>query len=612
MKTDKNMKNLLLLLLFSHNIYSQDIAFVPQVKDWGTYLPSLTTIYNYPYTNFLPLNLNNRNDLILAWIVNENDDNLELINNWMTANSHQSITAGTNDALVCSFAEDGTLNWATYLGGGEKEELKASVVLDADDNIYIVGTTKSNTGIATAGAFQTEHTNYHLPPAYVDMGGISIEVVPAKLLSNYFISKFNSEGNMLWSTYFSGDKGSELYNFKPFIGNTGIYISGRTLSSQNFATAGSLQPNWPENVPSEPNESSFIVSIPFVAKFSFSGELLWCSYTHNIGAGIANIDANDNIYLFYDQNTASVGEIHPQALTKLSSDGGSIIETIPFTPETTYQNIYNDAVGNFYFFGKTSSTTIGTAGTFNPTRNTFFNTEPFVEKYDSNMNKLWGTYLTRDNPEYSGLNNTDIISVSDSGEMFFSGEVKTNGLSTSEVYQENLESLSNNYAMKLNTDGALEWFTYHGGNAVTIRGSGVFSNNSWFVTGTTESLDSSGITTTNGLIPEVNTIQPVNGHRAYLARLIPNQELSTTSFRNPQVLVYPNPAKEKLTVMSTHLFSAKTKLEIYDSLGQKISEHTGTSANLNSIDVSALSQGMYFLKITDGNLLKQTVKFVKE
>ncbi len=76
--------------------------------------------------------------------------------------------------------------------GGEKEELKASVILDADDNIYIVGTTKSNTGIATAGAFQTAHTNYYLPPAYVDMGGISIEVIPAKLLSNYFISKFNS------------------------------------------------------------------------------------------------------------------------------------------------------------------------------------------------------------------------------------------------------------------------------------------------------------------------------------------------------------------------------------------------------------------------------------
>ena len=316
--------------------------------------------------------------------------------------------------------------------------------------------------------------------------------------------------------------------------------------------------------------------------------------------------------MFYDLNTASIGEIHPQAITKLSSDGDSIIETIPFTSETTYQNIYNDAVGNFYFFGKTSSTTIGTAGTFNPTRNTFFNVEPFVEKYDSNMNKLWGTYLTRDNPEYSGLNNTDIISVSDSGEMFFSGEAKTNGLSTSEVYQENLESLSNNYAMKLNTDGALEWFTYHGGNAVTTLGSGAIGNNSWFVTGTTESLDSSGVTTTNGLIPEVNTIQPVNGHRAYLARLIPNQELSTTSFRNPQVLVYPNPAKEKLTVMSTHLFSAKTKLEIYDSLGKKISEQKGISANVNSIDVSSLSQGMYFLKITDGKLLDQTIKFVKE
>lgn len=120
--------------LFSTSSFSQTTPFIPQVKDWGTYLPSLTTIYNTPSTNLVPLNLNNRNDLILTWIVNENDENLELINNWMTANSHQSITAGINDALLCSFSEDGTLNWATYLGG-EKEELKASVYMSGF-NVY--------------------------------------------------------------------------------------------------------------------------------------------------------------------------------------------------------------------------------------------------------------------------------------------------------------------------------------------------------------------------------------------------------------------------------------------------------------------------------------------
>ena len=597
--------------LLSTNSFSQTTPFVPQVKDWGTFLPINSGIpVSTAAYNFRPV-IDTRNSAILTGIINENDPNSVIINNWMNTDSHQSVSAGANDAILYSIAQNGTLNWATYLGG-EKDEIRADIVLDADDNIYVSGTTNSSTGIATEGAFQTAHTNYYLPPLYVNMGGISVQVAPAKILHNFFLAKFNSEGNLLWSTYFSGDKGSEHHILKPFVGNSGIYISGRTMSSQNLATAGSLQPNWPENVPTEPNESSFIAAIPFVAKFSFSGELLWCTYTHNIGPGIANIDANDNIYLFFEDSIASEGEIHPQALTKLSSNGDSILETIPFTPETTYQNIFHDAFGNLYFFGRTSSATIGTAGTFNPTRNTFFNVEPFVEKYDSNMNKLWGTYLTRDNPEFSGLNRADIISVSDSGEMFFSGEVKTNGLSTSEVYQENLESLSNNYAMKLNTDGALEWFTYHGGNAVTTLGSGAIGNNSWFVTGTTESLDSSGITTPNGLIPEVNTLQPLNGHRAYLARLIPNQELSTTSFGDSQVLVYPNPAKEKLTVMSTHLFSAKTKLEIYDSLGKKISEHKGISANVNSIDVSALSQGMYFLKITDGKLWQQTIKFVKE
>lgn len=171
--------------LLSTNSFSQSTPFVPQVKDWGTYVPINSGVHvSTAAYNFRPI-IDTRNSAILTGIINENDPNSVIINNWMNTDSHQSVSAGANDAILYSIAQNGTLNWATYLGG-EKDEIRADIVLDADDNIYVSGTTNSSTGIATEGAFQTAHTNYYLPPLYVNMGGISVQVIPAKILHNFF------------------------------------------------------------------------------------------------------------------------------------------------------------------------------------------------------------------------------------------------------------------------------------------------------------------------------------------------------------------------------------------------------------------------------------------
>lgn len=72
-----------------------------------------------------------------------------------------------------------------------------------------------------------------------------------------------------------------------------------------------------------------------------------------------------------------------------------------------------------------------------------------------------------------------------------------------------------------------------------------------------------------------------------------------------QKAVYPNPAKETLNIDSYFDFQ---KIEILNYLGQKVYETTSSSLE---IDISELYNGVYILKIHDGNKTR-SVKFLKQ
>ena len=72
----------------------------------------------------------------------------------------------------------------------------------------------------------------------------------------------------------------------------------------------------------------------------------------------------------------------------------------------------------------------------------------------------------------------------------------------------------------------------------------------------------------------------------------------------PQITVYPNPTNYELRIMNYELKDNEV-VQIFDVTGKTVlTTHYST---LNTIDVSSLSQGIYFLKIDN-----QTVKFIKK
>lgn len=89
---------------------------------------------------------------------------------------------------------------------------------------------------------------------------------------------------------------------------------------------------------------------------------------------------------------------------------------------------------------------------------------------------------------------------------------------------------------------------------------------------------------------------------------IQNQFLSVDEIGALEFIVYPNPANDKLTIKTKDL-SAEAKAEIHNSLGQLV--YSAQISGENTIDLSSFSQGLYFVKVIDGNK-SETKKIIKK
>lgn len=158
--------------------------------------------------------------------------------------AQQTVYGGQQDAFLAKFSPTGARLWSTYYGGPDQEsEGSASVAIDATNNVYLVASTYSNTGIATAGAFQT-----------VNAGG-----------GDNLLAKFNDAGTLQWATY-QGGSGWEYYPTVTTNSSGQVLLASSTYSNSGINTAGGFQA-----VNTGGSEG-------VLAKFSGGGAMLWSSY----------------------------------------------------------------------------------------------------------------------------------------------------------------------------------------------------------------------------------------------------------------------------------------------------------------------------------------------
>jgi gliding motility-associated-like protein len=188
-----------------------------------------------------------------------------------TAGAYKTINTATGNynTFVAKFNSNASaLLWGTYYGG-IGPDWNYSMAIDSIDNVFIVGTTKSTTGISTPGAYQV-----NLAGGY-----------------DGYVAKFDSSGAaLLWGTYYGGTA-VDTAGIIMLDATDNVYIAGMTQSSSGIATPGAYKTNYTGG-----NNGNV-----FIAKLNSSGSaLLWGTYYGGNGRdfpGGVRMDAQHNIYV---------------------------------------------------------------------------------------------------------------------------------------------------------------------------------------------------------------------------------------------------------------------------------------------------------------------------
>ena len=403
--------------------------------------------------------------------------------------------------------------WGTYYGGSNFE-FPYEILVDQQDGILIIGSTKSLTNIATAGSYQSTYNGdwMNLFIAKFNINGerlwgtytpiyefnnsrtmaldfdsnlymASRQVVSTNLATpgayqtvknSYFdtyLMKYSNQGFLVWATYYGGNQNELIHSICADSLNN-VYIVGSTNSTNAFSSSGAYQEtNLSTNADSQEG---------FIAKFSPSGQRIWGTYfggDKNDVITSCSISDDDFLYIVGRSNSTgnimatpgtylptNTGNMNSGFLAKFSLDGARVWGTYLGV------NVFGDNLiikgDDFYFWGLTTNETIGTPGTYfenltihpdsqfgNPV-----NFNSFIMKFNvETQQKTWSTYFFELISE---------VIVNEFGDVYFCGDTKiTQGITTPNAYVETTQiNIRENFVVKLNNQGQQIWGTYYSGN----------------------------------------------------------------------------------------------------------------------------------------------------
>ncbi len=135
---------------------------------------------------------------------------------------------GITDGFIAKFDASGNRLWCTYLGG-ENSEHVSNITLSQQGYLYVCGSTRSGTNIASPGA-------------EIDTHDTTMDY------SIGFLAKFDTSGNRIWSTYLGGngifDRFSDIKTTThELTGEENVFIYGRA-GSTDLGTSGTYSPSY--------------------------------------------------------------------------------------------------------------------------------------------------------------------------------------------------------------------------------------------------------------------------------------------------------------------------------------------------------------------------------
>jgi hypothetical protein len=336
-------------------------------------------------------------------------------------NAYQSIFGGgIDDIYIAKFSSSGSLRWSTYLGGSGDFDIGYSIAVAGDGSCYVTGETTS--------------TDFPIKDAYSNtFNGGNFDA---------FVTKFSSNGNLLWSTYLGGDW-NDAGKAVAVSRDGSCFVTGCTWSS-DFPTLNSydstLNGYWDV----------------FVTQFSSKGILLWSTYLggddwdEGLGIDIAR-DGSCYITGFarsidfptlnaFDNTLDFGGDAF---ISKFAGNGSLLWST--YLGGNGIERSYGIAIvsdGRCYVTGETFSTNFPVKD-FNSTL-AGGGYDAFVSCFSSDGFLLWSTY-------YGGSEGSDegtSITVTNDGHCYIVGRTSSDDFPTQNAFDDTLGDSSDAFIVK--------------------------------------------------------------------------------------------------------------------------------------------------------------------
>jgi hypothetical protein len=277
---------------------------------------------------------------------------------------------------------DPTLEWSTYFGSDSFGDAVCGMGVDSQDNVIVAGYVYSASVPTTPDALRTERSDGN---------------------ADAFVSKFSSDGTLLFSTYFGGTWDQQAYAMDVDDGNN-IYITGYTYSTDFPATPGAFSETL-----SGPKDA-------FVAKLNPNGDkIIYATYLGGSYSDYANaisVGPDGCAYITGQTSTSDFpttegvldtgqeGYLEGGGfLTKLNATGTALAYStylgINGTAAKTYGNgVDVDQSGCAYVTGSTTSVFPTTNGAFMETQCHDYKS-CFVAKINpTGTEMMYGTFLS--------------------------------------------------------------------------------------------------------------------------------------------------------------------------------------------------------------------------
>jgi len=229
---------------------------------------------------------------------------ITISDNFPTQNAFDSTHGGYFDGFVAKFSTNGTHLWSSYLGGYANDG-GSSIAIASDGSCYVTGFTGSS-DFPSLYAYDPTHngiwdvfitrfnasgtllsSTFFGGTSHDEAFGITVASDDSYYVTGYagssdfpllnafnstnsgygdaFVTKFSSEGSLLWSTYLGGNDTESGFDIA-VTSDGSCYVTGETQSS-DFPTKNAFNSSL---------SGGYVDA--FVSKFDASGFLIWSTY----------------------------------------------------------------------------------------------------------------------------------------------------------------------------------------------------------------------------------------------------------------------------------------------------------------------------------------------